>query len=85
MATQSGLPSVQSTDRALAASLPEPLRTSLRSKARFDAEFDVLGYDDIEPKTAEGRAMVKAGLQVLDAALEPAPTAAIIKAMVRLK
>jgi hypothetical protein len=86
VATQSGPPSVQSTDRALRASLPAPLRTSLRSKAMYDSAFDqLLGYDAIQPKTEADREMVQEGLAILDAALVPCPPAIIMKALARLK
>lgn len=82
----SGPPSVWRTDQNLLASLPEPLRNSLRSKARYDSDFEnTLGYDSLEPKNDEGREMVSAALRTLDKSLEPAPKASIIKALVRLR
>ena len=84
---QSGSPqSVRLNDQQIRASLPEPLMTSLNSKARYDSDFDeLLGYDPIEPKADEGRVMLVAGLAVLDAALVPAPKEAILKALARVR
>lgn len=58
----------------------------LRSKARYDSNFDtLLSYDPMIPKTEAGREMARDAVQILDESLQPATTAAIIEAMVRLK
>jgi hypothetical protein len=83
----SGPPSVWQADRGLEASFPEPLRTLLRSKARYDSEFDaLLGYDELSPaKTPAGEAMLDRARNALDAALAPAEPAAVLKMLARLK
>ena len=83
----SGPPSVWQADRGLEASLPAPLRTLLRSKARYDSQFDaLLRYEPLPPaKTPAGEAMLDRARNALDAALVPAEPAAVLKMLARLK
>ncbi len=83
----SGPPSVWQADRAVEASLPEPLKTLLQSRAKYDSEFDaLLRYEPLPPaKTPAAEAMIEQARQALDAALAPAEPAAVLKMLARLK
>ena len=82
---KSGPPSVWQTDRNMEVSWPERLKTLLRSKARYDPDWEVRGYEPIEVTTEAGRAAVLSASQMLHKALDPAPTPVILKALARLK
>jgi hypothetical protein len=63
------------------------LKILLRSKARYDSEFDtLLRYEPLPPaKTPAAEAMIEQARQALDAALVPAEPAAVLKMLARLK
>jgi hypothetical protein len=67
--------------------LPEPLKTLLQSRAKYDSDFDtLLRYDELPPaKTPAGEAMLDRARNALDAALVPAEPAAVLKMLARLK
>ncbi len=67
------------------ASWPERLKTLLCSRAKYDADFEVLGYEPIKVTTEAGRAAVQSASQMLNEALAPAPKEVILKALARLK
>ena len=83
----SGPPSVWQADREVEASLPEPLKTLLQSRAKYDSDFDsLLRYEPLPPaKTPAGEAMLELARNALDAALVPAEPAAVLKMLARLK
>lgn len=85
--TSSSPPSVWQADRGLEASFPAPLKILLRSKARYDSQFDaLLRYEPLPPaKTPAAEAMIEQARQALDAALVPAEPAAVLKMLARLK
>jgi hypothetical protein len=76
---------VRQKDRLLLASWPEPLRTSLISRAIYDSDFSgLIGYDPIEPRADEGRAMMAEALAALDDLLVPASPDVVYKALARV-
>lgn len=58
-----------STDKALIASLPQPVRSRLKSKVNND--FDIIGYDLAE--AAGNQVEVREALAIVSAACSPAP------------
>lgn len=83
--TRNTPPSVYKTDQALEVSLPEPLRTWLRSMANYDADHHVISYAPIEPKTDAGLEMMAEARNMISEFLLPAPKAVILKALAKLR